>query len=92
MSNMQIKCGIILFECAENYRFHRIQEQCRLKWQATLDKFSELLKDHEKCLFEKSDLDRNLQHISKLWEEEKEMRRIVEAERNFYVSIFDGKT
>lgn len=71
---------------AEYYRFLQIQEQCRLKWQATIAKFDQLLKEHEKCVKEKKGLVASLQHIGQLWEEEKEFRRSMESERNFYVS------
>lgn len=72
----------------EYYRFLHIQEQCRLKWQATIDKFTQLLKEHQKCVMEKNDLAANLKHIGHLWETEKEFRRSMEYERNLYVSRF----
>ncbi|XP_055301047.1 rac GTPase-activating protein 1-like [Sitodiplosis mosellana] len=68
----------------EYYRFLHIQEQCRLKWQATMDKFTQLTKVYEKCVMERDDLAANLQHIGHLWEREKEFRRSMECERNFY--------
>lgn len=73
---------------SEFYRFLHLQEQCKLKWQSTIDTLTQLLKEHEKCLREKDSLAANLQHIGELWEMEKEYRRTMEYERNFYVSIF----
>lgn len=71
----------------EYYRFVHLQEQCRLKWQATSDKFVQLLKDHEQCVSEKQRLIDNLQHVSKMWEMEKDDRRELERELSSYVSI-----
>ncbi|XP_031628238.1 rac GTPase-activating protein 1-like [Contarinia nasturtii] len=68
----------------EYYRFLHLQEQCRLKWQATTDKFVQLLKEHEQCVLEKQRLIDTLQHVSSMWEMEKEDRRAAEREaQNF---------
>ncbi|XP_055301048.1 rac GTPase-activating protein 1-like [Sitodiplosis mosellana] len=81
------KLGQILMKHAsekEYYRFLRIQEQCRLKWQATMDKFTQILKEHEKCAMEKDELVADLKHIDHLWQMEKKFRCSMEHERNFY--------
>lgn len=52
-----------------------------------MEQFSHLSKVHEKCIVERDDLAANLRHISELWEREKEFRRSMECERNFYVSV-----
>ena len=78
----------ISYLLSEYYRFLRIQEQCRLKWQATTDKFTQLLKEHEKCATEKNKLMAKLKRIDHLYQMEKECRCLMEQERNFYVSNF----
>lgn len=87
---MQNICShrIFFYLISEYYRFLRIQEQCRLKWQATTDKFTQLLKEHEKCATEKKELIAELKHVDHSYQLEKERRRLIEQERNFYVSSF----
>lgn len=64
-----------------------MQEKCRLKWQATAGQLAKLSKEHEKCILEKEQLKRNVEHISQLWEREKEILRTTEKELKYYVSI-----
>lgn len=70
----------------EYYRFLHIQERCCLKWQTTIDKFGQLIKEHERCERVNTDLTSNLRHITQQWINEKRKRQNAELERDFYVS------
>lgn len=78
----------MLCVCLEYYRFLHIQEQCCLKWQTTIDKFGQLMKEHERCERIKTELKTDLRHITQQWINEKRKRQNTEMERDFYVNTF----
>lgn len=71
----------------EYYRFLHIEEQCRLKWQTTIDKFDKLMREHERCKQIKTQLENELQRVSMMWDKEKEARLIAETRCVFLVSF-----
>lgn len=73
----------------EYYRFLHIQEQCCLKWQTTIDKFGQLMKEHERCARINAEMKTNLRHITQQWINEKRKRQNTESERDFYVNTFE---
>lgn len=80
--------GII--QITEYYRFLHIQEECRLKWQATIEKLGHLMKQQEKHALEKVELKKSLQRARRMYEIERQSRQNLESERDFFVSILSG--
>lgn len=72
----------------EYYRFLHIQEECRIKWQATNDKLRQLMKQQEKYALEKGELKKSLHQARQMYQIERQSRRSIERERDFFVSIF----
>lgn len=77
------------FTTVEYYRFLHIQEQCRMKWIANNDKFSQLKREHEKCKAVRNELETKLRHVTQMLLNEKQICRNAELERDFFVSDFE---
>lgn len=77
-----------IIRITEYYRFLHIQEEFRLKWQATNDKLRQLMKQQEKYALEKGELKKSWHHARQMYEIERQSRRNIESERDFFVSIF----